>query len=145
MINKEISNYSYINIKVYLNIKQKSNVGQSIEKIFNEYKIRLALNMDYVNSQIQKNNSSHFYKSKFNLEYLHQFKLLMGNLTIDEMIEFIDNSIESKGIKIEESKKNIKLILISTIKAYPNVELILNEKNIIDNIINEINGMKINY
>ena len=121
------------------------NDNQSIEKIFNEYKIRLASNMDYVNIQIQKNNSSHFYESKFNLEYLHQFKLLMGNLTIDEMIEFIDNSIELKGIKIEESKKNIKLILISTIKAYPNVELILNEKNIIDNIINEINGMKINY
>ena len=37
---------------------------------------------DESNQSIQKNNSSHFYESKFNLEYLQQFKLLMGNLII---------------------------------------------------------------
>jgi hypothetical protein len=50
--------------------------------------------------------------------------------------------IDSKRIKIEEYENNLKLILISTIKSYPNVELILNEKNIIEKLINEIEGMK---
>ena len=63
--------------------------NQSIQKIFNQYQIKLTSNMDYINIIIQNNNTSNIYESKFNLEYLHQFKLLMPNLTINEMIEII--------------------------------------------------------
>ena len=124
-----------------------SNMNQSIEKIFDEYKIIFKSKQDYINIQIQKNNHLDVFESKFNLKYLHKYKLLMGNLSIDEMIEFMNELIDSKRIKIEEYENNLKLILISTIKSYPNVELILNEKNIIEKLINEIEGMKmkINY
>ena len=116
--------------------------NQPNQKIFNQYQIKLTSNMDYINILIQNNNTSNIYESKFNLEYLHQFKLLMANLTIDEMIEFINNSIDEKEIKIEENENNLKLILISTIKIYPNVELILNKKNIIEKLIKEIEEIK---
>ena len=116
--------------------------NQQIQKIFNQYQIKLTSNMDYINILIQNNNTFNIYESKFNLEYLHQFKLLMPNLTINEMIEFINNSINEKGIKIEENENNYKFILISKITAYPNVELILNKKNIIEKLIKEIEGIK---
>ena len=63
--------------------------NQQIQKIFNQYQIKLTSNMDYINILIQNSNTSNIYESKFNLEYLHQFKLLMPNLTLNEMIEFI--------------------------------------------------------
>ena len=39
----------------------------------------------------------------------------MGNLTIEEMINFIESLIDLKNIKIEENNINMKLILISTL------------------------------
>ena len=63
--------------------------NQSIKKIFNQYQIKLMSNKDYINILIHNNNTFNIYESKFNLEYLHLFKLLMGNLTINEMINFI--------------------------------------------------------
>ena len=108
----------------------ESNNNQSIEKIFNEYKIKLSSNMDYINIQIQNKNNYNIYESKFNLEYLHQFRLLIPNFTIEQMIKFIIELIEEKDIKIEENKKDLKLTLISKITSYPNVELILKKKNI---------------
>ena len=116
--------------------------NQSIKKIFNQYQIKLMSNMDYINIFIQNNNTFNIYESKFNLEYLHQFNLLMGNLTINEMIDFINDLIEKKDIKIKENENNLKFILISTIKNYPNVELNLIKKNIIEKLINEIEGIK---
>ena len=74
-------------------------------------------------------------------------KLLMPNLTLKEMIEFINDLIDLKNIKIEENNINMKLILISTLPNYPNVELILNKKDLLSNeiiekIINEIKYLK---
>jgi len=114
-------------------------INQSIEKIFNEYRIKLSSNIDFINISIQKNNS--YYESKYNLKYLHQFKLLIPNITVNEMIDFIIILIERKEIKIEENKDNLKLILISSF-VYPNVELILNKKNIIEKLSNEIEEIK---
>ena len=57
------------------------------------------------------------------------------------MVEFINDLIEKKDIKIEENENNLKLILISHY-AYPNVELYLNKKNIIEKLIKEIEGIK---
>ena len=120
----------------------ESNDNQSIEKIFNEYEIKLSSNMDYINIQIQNKNNYNIYESKFNLEYLHQYKLLIANFTINEMIKFIIELIEEKDIKIEENKKDLKLILISKIKSYSNVKLILKKENIFEKIMNEIKGIK---
>ena len=121
--------------------------NQSIKKIFNKYQIQLSIILDSINIQIQKQNSFDIYESNFNIEYLQQYKLLMGNLTIEEMIDFIGSLIDLKNIKIEENNINMKLILISTLPNYPNVELILNKKELLSNeiiekIINEIKYLK---
>ena len=102
----------------------------SYKKIFNKCQIKLSIILDSINIQIQKENSFDFFEYNFNFEYLHQYKLLMGNLTINEMIDFINTLIERKNIKIEENKINMKLILIYNITKYENVELILNKKEI---------------
>ncbi len=88
-----------------------TNISQPIEKIFNEYQIKLTSNKDFINISINNNNS--YYESKFNLEYLHQFKLLIPNFTINEMIDFIIILIDRKEIIIEENNNILKLILIS--------------------------------
>ena len=75
--------------------------NQSKDKIFNEYKIKLSIILDSINIEIQKQDSFDIYESKFNIEYLHQQKLLMPNLTLKEMIEFINDLIDKKDIKIE--------------------------------------------
>ena len=116
--------------------------NQTTPKIFEQYEIKLISNMDYINISIKNINTFNTYESKFNLEYLHQFKLLLANFTIDDMIEFINDLIDEKEIQIEENQDNLKLILISTIKKYPNVELNLNKKNIIETLIKEIEGIK---
>ena len=116
--------------------------NQPIQKKFNQYQIQLTTDMDYINILIQNTNNSIIYESKFNLEYLHKFKLLIPNFTINEMIEFINNSIDEKNIKIEENEFNLKFILKSSIKSYSNVELILNTKNVMEKLINEIVGIK---
>ena len=64
----------------------ESNNYEYTKKIFNEYQINLSSNMDYINILIKDNESYNIYESKFNLEYLQQFKLLSGNYTIDEMM-----------------------------------------------------------
>ena len=116
-----------------------------IENTFNQYKIKLSYHIDIVKIQIKDNYS--LYESKFNLENLHQYRLLVSNFTIDEMIEFINGLINQKNIKIEKNENNLKLILISTLPNYPNVELIINKKNIISNeliekLVSEIKEIK---
>ena len=116
-----------------------------IENNFNQYYIKLSYHLDIINIQIKDN--CNIYESNFNLEILHQYKLLISSLTIDEMIEFINGLINQKNIKIEKNKNNLKLILISLLPNHPNVELIINKKNIISNeliekLINEIKEIK---
>ena len=89
--------------------------NQSIEKIFNQYKIQLSIILDSIKIQIQKEDSFYIFEYNFNIEYLHQYKLLMANLTLEEMIDFIGSLIDLKSIKIEENIINMKLILISTL------------------------------
>ena len=103
--------------------------NQSIEKIFNQYKIQLSIILDSIKIQIQKEDSFYIFEYNFNIEYLHQYKLLMANLTLEEMIDFIGSLIDLKSIKIEENIINMKLILISTLPKYENVELKLKKKN----------------
>ena len=116
-----------------------------IENNYNQYHIKLSYHLDIVNIQIKDNYN--IYESNFNLEILHQNKLLISSLTIDEMIEFINGLINQKNIKIEKNENNLKLILISLLPNHPNVELIINKKNIISNeliekLINEIKEIK---
>ena len=117
----------------------------SIGLTFNEYNIKLNSNKESIIIEIQ--DSINTYESNFNIEYLRKNKLLMGNLTIQEMIDFINTLITFKNIKIEKNNKNLKLILISSFPIYPNVELILNKKELLSNeiierIINEIKYLK---
>ena len=76
--------------------------NQSIQKIFNKYQIQLSIILDSINIQIQREDSFNIYESNFNIEYLQQQRLLMGNLTINQMIDFIGSLIDLKNIKIEE-------------------------------------------
>ena len=116
--------------------------NQTIKKIFNEYQIKLSIILDSINIQIQKQNLFDIYENNFNIEYLQQQRLLTGNYTIEEMIDFISSLIDLKNIKIEENKINMKLILISTLPKYQNVELILNKKELLSNEIIEKRKMK---
>ena len=116
-----------------------------IENNFNQYHIKLSYHLDIVNIQIKDNYN--IYESNFNLEILHQYKLLVSSFTINEMIEFINGLINQKNIKIEKNENNLKLILISLLPNHPNVELIINKKNIISNeliekLIDEIKEIK---
>ncbi len=95
--------------------------NQSIQKIFNEYQIQLSIILDSINSQIQKQDSINIYESNFNIEYLRKNKLLIGNLTIQEMIDFINSLIANRNIIIEKNNENLKLIIISIFPIYPNV------------------------
>ena len=116
---------------------------QTIQKIYNEYQIKLEPNMDSLYIQILNFNSYKVYDNNFNLEYLLNNKLLSANYTIIKIIEFINGLIEQKNIKIEEKKNELKLILISTSPTVSNVELILNQNNIIsyelfEKLVNEV-------
>ena len=107
-------------------IFQSFNGNIKTEKSFNEYKITLISNKDSIVIKIE--DPFHIYFSKFHIDYLRKKKLLMANLTIEEMINFINCLIERNNIEIERNNMNIKLILISFIPLYENVELILNQQ-----------------
>ena len=110
------------------------------EKTFNQYKIKLSPNNDLIKIEIQHKEIFDIYESNFIIEELRKNKLLMGNITLQEMIEFINALIERKNIKIEQTNLNLKLILISSLPNYPNVELILNKKDLLSNeMIEKIN------
>ena len=119
--------------------------NQFIQNEFNQYKIKLSYYMDTIIIQIQ--NDYLFYESNFKLENIQNHKLLVSSLKNNEIIEFINELINQKNIKIEENENDLKFILISTLPNYPNAELILNKKNIISNeiiekLINEIKEVK---
>jgi ABC-type proline/glycine betaine transport system ATPase subunit len=78
------------------NNKDSKLYNQTSIKIFKEYQIQLSIILDSINIEIQKKDSYNIYDSKFNIEYLHQQKLLMPNLTLGEMIEFINALIDLK-------------------------------------------------
>jgi len=114
--------------------------NQSIHYIFDQYQIQLNYYLDSINIQIQ--NNSNIYESKFNLEYLNT--LLVSNYSMDEMVNCVNEIINKKNIKIKENRNNLRLNLISKNK---NVELIIDKKNILSNeiiekIVNEIKEIK---
>ena len=118
------------------------------EKTFNQYQIQIILLKDSINIFIHHINSYKIFQSNFNLKYLLLFPLFNTKSTIKEINEFICDLISKNKLKIEENKINIKLILISTFIKCPNVELILNEKNIvskevIERLIYDMNNLKI--
>ena len=77
--------------------------NQSIQKIFNQYQIKLSIILDSINIQIQKQNSFYIYKNNFNIEYLQQQKLLMENYTIEEY--------EIKYLVNEKDERHLLLLL----------------------------------
>ena len=116
---------------------------QIINKIFNEYNIKLIPQIDLINISIESKNSFNIYQSNFNLQYLHSFKLFILK-DIIQIIKCICDLINQKNIKININDKNLKLILISE------VELILKKKNyysneVIEKLINELEDIKNEY
>ena len=112
---------------------------------YKEYNIKLISNKNSIIIKIH--DLINIYESTFTIEFLRKNKLLMGNLTIHEMIDFINTLITFKNVKIEKNNNNLTLLLISTFPIYPNVELILNKKDLLSNetlekIINKINYLK---
>ena len=103
----------------------------SIQKQYQNYLIKLSSDLDIINILIEKDNT--IFESNFNLEYLHQHKLLMTSFTTQEIIELIIGLIDMNKIEIKEENLNLKLILISTLTNYSNVILNLQKKNIISN------------
>ena len=98
----------------------------SIQRQYQRYLIKLSSDLDVINILIEKDNR--IYESNFNLEYLHQHKLLMSSLTTQEIIEFIIGLIDMNKIEIKEENMNLKFILISTLPNHPNVVLNLQKK-----------------
>ena len=98
----------------------------SIQKQYQKYLIKLSSDLDLINILIEKDNR--IYESNFNLEDLHNHKLLISSLTTQEIIEFIIGLIDMNKIEIKEENMNLKLILISTSPNNYNVELNLKKK-----------------
>ncbi len=114
---------------------------QIVQKKYNDYLINIKEELDSI--IISVSNSKNLFESKFNLEYLHSFKLLVSSFTVEEVTKFISGLIEQKNIQIEEKENNLKFILISTLPNHPNVELDLKGKEIyreknIEQLIQEI-------
>jgi hypothetical protein len=121
--------------------------NQLIEKKFNQYKIKLTYNFNNLTFQIQKIDSYFIFESTFNLDYLHQYNLLISSMTIIDIIKLIIDLIDKNNIEIIENQSNLKFILISILPNHPNVKLIIKKKNIMINEqikepINEIKYIK---
>ena len=104
-----------------------------IQKQYQQYLIKLSSDSDLVNIIIEKDNI--IYESIFNLKSLHKHQLFLSSLTTQEIIKFIIELIDMNKIEIKEENMNLKLILISTLPNHSNVELILQNKTIISNKI----------
>ena len=98
----------------------------SIQKQYQRYLIKLSSDLDIIKILIEKDNT--IYESNFNLEYLHQHRLLISSFTTQEIIEFIIGLIDMNKIEIKEENMNLKLILISTLPNHSNVVLNLQKK-----------------
>ena len=72
---------------------------QTINKIYNEYNIKLIPQIDSLYISIKSNNSFITYQSYFNLQYLHSFKLFILK-DIQQIIQLICDLIAQKNIKI---------------------------------------------
>ena len=55
----------------------------SIEKQYQQYLIKLSSDLDLINIIIEKDNT--IYESNFNLEYLHNYKLLISSFSAQEI------------------------------------------------------------
>ena len=117
---------------------------QIINKIYNEYNIKIIPQIDSLYISIQSNNSFNIYQSYFHLKYLNSFKLFISK-DIKQIYELICDLIDKNNIEIEFNDKNLKLKLKSI--KYPIIELILKKKNynsneVIEKLINEFENIK---
>ena len=115
---------------------------KNIERIFNNWKIKIMKNIDSIVLKIEDNLN--IYESSFRLTYLQSFNLLSPNQSIDDIINCIISYIDNNKINIEEQQKSIKLIFLSNNTSN---EIIIQEKHklneeIIDKLINEIKTLK---
>ncbi len=118
---------------------------ETLEKKFNNWILNFSIiEIDSLKINIHQNNSYNIYESIFKLNELQIFKSFTSKNSIKEIIDYISDSIEKNNIKIEETEKNSKLIIISDNISN---ELILNKKEklseeIIEILINQIEFLK---
>ena len=118
--------------------------GKVIEKIIDNYTIKLISNIDSIQIIINTNEYN-IYESIFKLDFFNQF--LKENETIKEITEIIIKQIEEKKIKIQQEENIIILILQSEKNNIENIKLSLNKKpklseNIIELLINKITSLE---
>ena len=98
-----------------------------IEKIFNEWKIKLSLELNNITIKIKKDNLLDIYETSLQFKKLKEFKLFSSNKTINEIFELIIILISQKKIQIIENDNNINLILFNNDND-SNANIILNKK-----------------
>ena len=100
------------------------------KKLFFAYHYKIKSELDSIIITINEKNSFNIFESIFNLDFFHQHKLFDSLNTTEDIINFIYSLIQQKNIQIEENNINIKLNLISPDSNKPNVELVLELKDI---------------
>ena len=107
-----------------------------IEKIFNEWKIKLSLELNNITIKIKKDNLLDIYETSLQFKKLKEFKLFSSNKTINEIFELIIILISQKKIQIIENDNNINLILFNNDND-SNANIILNKKKELSVILNK--------
>ena len=124
---------------------QKEN--NTNKNLFFPYHYKLKSEFDSIIITINEDNSFNIFESKFNLEFFHQYKLFDSCITTNDIINYINSLIQQNNIQIEENNMNLKMTLISPESNKPNVELLLELKDItskelMKEMLNQINQIK---
>ena len=112
----------------------------SIEIIFNDWKIFLNTTTNILKITIDKYDSNEMYQSSFKLKYLQTLNLFKSKISVNEIFENICILIYQNSITIEENGKKLLLNSIDELNLEKK-EKISSEKDIFLNI-NKINSIK---
>ena len=109
-----------------------------IEKKHKQYLIQLKSKINELSISISQNQYNK-YASNLNLDSLHNYKLFSSKESIKEIIEYISSLIDDNKIQVKKiNEENLSLVLISSLQEYPNIEISLNKKPIIEILIDKI-------
>ena len=114
----------------------------SIEKQYKQYLIQLKSKINELSISISQNQYNK-YASNLNLDSLHNYKLFSSKESIKEIIEYISSLIDDNKIQVKKiNEENLSLVLISSLEEYPNIEISLNKKPIIEILIDKIDFLQ---
>ena len=122
-------------------MKNNDSKENSIEIIFNDWKIFINTTNNILKIIIDKYDSNDIYQSSFKLKYLQTLNLFKSKTSINEIFENIYKLIYQNNIKIEENGQKLILNSIDELNLEKK-EKISTERDILLNI-NKINSIKI--